>query len=179
VAKAFGVPAESIDPAVTPATDPRFGHYQCNAAMGLARQLKQKPRDVAARIVEHLETGGLCLPPEIAGPGFINLTLAPEYLTSALRPDVRSDIFSLGAVLFEMLAGQTPYRAINLVELAEEHRRAAPADLARLAPHVPREVVRLLRRMIAREPLRRPQSPRELIEQLIALEVATFTHRPW
>ncbi len=43
VAKAFGVPVESIDPAVTSATDPRFGHYQCNAAMGLARQLKQKP----------------------------------------------------------------------------------------------------------------------------------------
>jgi len=85
VARAFGVPAESIDPAVTPATDPRFGHYQCNAAMGLARQLKQKPRDVAAQIVEYLETGGLCLPPEIAGPGFINLTLAPEYLTSGVR----------------------------------------------------------------------------------------------
>jgi serine/threonine-protein kinase len=105
--------------------------------------------------------------------------LAPEYLTSALRSDMRSDIYSLGAVMFEMFSGRPPYRADSLAELADQQRHAAPPDLVRLAPHVPREVARLVRRMLAHDPLRRPQSPRELVEQLVALEVATFTQRPW
>ena len=103
--------------------------------------------------------------------------LAPEYLTSALRPDIRSDIYSLGAVLFEVLSGRRPYEAETLAELATQHRQAVPPELARLAPHVPREVVQLVRRMMANEPLRRPQTPRELIDQLVALEIATFSER--
>ena len=103
--------------------------------------------------------------------------LAPEYLTSALRPDIRSDIYSLGAVLFEVLSGRRPFAAETLVQLSLEHRQAAAPDLARLAPHVPREVVQLVRRMMAKEPLRRPQTPRELIERLVALEIGSFSQR--
>jgi serine/threonine-protein kinase len=103
--------------------------------------------------------------------------LAPEYLTSALRPDIRSDIYSLGAVLFELLSSQRPFTAATLAELAMQHRQAAPVDLGRLAPHVPREVIPLVRRMLAKEPLRRPQTPRELIDRLVALEIATFSQR--
>ena len=103
--------------------------------------------------------------------------LAPEYLTSALRPDIRSDIYSLGVVLFEVLSGRRPYGGETLVQLSLQHRQAAPPDLARLAPHVPREVVQLVRRMMAKEPLRRPQTPRDLIDQLVALEIATFSQR--
>ncbi len=101
--------------------------------------------------------------------------IAPEYLTSALRPDVRSDIYSLGVVLFEMLSGRLPYPGKDLAELATRHKQSAPADLARLAPNVPREVVALVRRMTAREPLRRPQSPRELVESLVSLEIDSFS----
>ena len=103
--------------------------------------------------------------------------LAPEYFTSALRADIRSDIYSLGVVLFEALSGRLPFSGGTLAELATQHQQAAPSDLARLAPHVPREVVQLVRRMLAKEPLRRPQSPRELIEHLASLEIATFSQR--
>jgi serine/threonine-protein kinase len=105
--------------------------------------------------------------------------IGPEYLTSALRPDIRSDIYSLGVVLFEMLSGRLPYPGKDLAELAAQHMQSAPADLARLAPDVPREVVALVRRMTAREPLRRPQSPRELVERLVSLEISTFSERVW
>jgi len=105
--------------------------------------------------------------------------IAPEYLTSALRSDIRSDIHSLGVVLFEMLSGHLPYPAADLAELATLQRQSAPAELARLAPQAPREVVRLVGRMIAKEPLRRPQSPRELIERLVALEIGAFSSRAW
>jgi eukaryotic-like serine/threonine-protein kinase len=101
--------------------------------------------------------------------------IAPEYLTSALRPDIRSDVYSLGVVLFQMLSGRLPYQGRDLAELATRHKQSAPADLARLAPEAPREVVALVRRMTAREPLRRPQSPRELVRLLVALEIGGFS----
>lgn len=103
--------------------------------------------------------------------------LAPEYLTSALRPDIRSDIYSLGVILFEVLAGCRPYPAETLVHLSLQHRQSVVPDLARLAPYVPREVAQLVRQMMAKEPLRRPQTPRELIERLVAMEIATFSER--
>jgi arginyl-tRNA synthetase len=62
---------------LTPATDPRFGDYQTNAALVLGKQRGENPLQVAAKIVEHLEVGDLCEPPVMAGPGFINFTLRP------------------------------------------------------------------------------------------------------
>jgi arginyl-tRNA synthetase len=61
--------------AVTPATDARFGDYQTNAALVLAKQLGQNPRALAQKIVDHLAVSEWCDPPTIAGAGFINLTL--------------------------------------------------------------------------------------------------------
>jgi len=103
--------------------------------------------------------------------------IAPELFTSALRADIRSDLYSLGVVVFEMLSGCLPYPGNDLAALATQHRQSSPAELARLAPHVPREVVRLVQRLTAHEPLRRPQSPRELIDLLVSLEVGTFSQR--
>ncbi|MCG3137203.1 MAG: Arginine--tRNA ligase [Phycisphaerae bacterium] len=69
---------------VRPSGDTKFGDYQSNCAMGLARQLGLKPRDVAQAIMANLNIADICEPPEIAGPGFINFRLKPEYLTNAL-----------------------------------------------------------------------------------------------
>ncbi len=69
---------------VKPATDPRFGDYQANGAMALAKQLKTNPRQLAEQVVAHLDVADLCEPPEIAGPGFINLRLKPACVASHL-----------------------------------------------------------------------------------------------
>lgn len=103
--------------------------------------------------------------------------LAPEMVTSALRADVRSDIYSLGAVLFEMLCGRPPFEAGTLAELVAQHRQARAPDLRRIVPQLPTGVVRLVREMLAKEPLRRPQTPCELAERLMRLEIATFGER--
>jgi eukaryotic-like serine/threonine-protein kinase len=105
--------------------------------------------------------------------------IAPEHLTSALRPDVRSDIYSLGAVMFEMLSGVPPFAAGDLAELAALHKNSTSPDWTRLASNASREVVRLVRSMTAREPLRRPQTPRELLDRLVAIEISTFSERAW
>jgi len=82
-ARASGV---SLDPQLAPASKPEFGDFQANGALALAKSLRQAPRDVAKAIVAQLAGeeifDALCLPPQIAGPGFINLTLRPEVLVA-------------------------------------------------------------------------------------------------
>ncbi|HBG78474.1 MAG TPA: arginine--tRNA ligase [Phycisphaerales bacterium] len=69
---------------VTPATDSKFGDYQSNGAFALAKQLKNNPRQLAEKVVAALQIDDICLPPEIAGAGFINLRLKPEFVAENL-----------------------------------------------------------------------------------------------
>lgn len=83
------VPSEELQMHVTPSTQEKFGHYQCNSAMRLAKNLKKAPREIAEAIVKQLE-GTIFEQVEIAGPGFINLTFRPQFL-SALVDEVLRD----------------------------------------------------------------------------------------
>jgi serine/threonine-protein kinase len=103
--------------------------------------------------------------------------LAPEAFVSTSASDIRSDLYSLGVVLFELLAGRRPFPENDAAALARLHLSAAPPDLRRLAPHVPGEVARLVEVLLAKQPLRRPQTPRELIDRLVSLEIMTFAER--
>ena len=74
---------------VLPATDSRFGDYQCNDALKLAKRFGMKPRDVAAKVAAALDgdsdaTGGAFDKIEIAGPGFLNLTVSSAWLGARL-----------------------------------------------------------------------------------------------
>lgn len=103
--------------------------------------------------------------------------MAPEWITSTLRADVRSDVYSLGVLLFEQLSGRLPFAGGDLAELATQHLRSRPPDLRRLAPELPGEVVRLVHQMLAKDPLRRPQTPGELVDRLAKLEIGSFSER--
>lgn len=81
---AYG-PENATDPKLTAATRPDFGDYQCNAAMALSKTLRSRPRDVAAAILSHLQVDDICSEPQIAGPGFINLTLSDAFVESKLN----------------------------------------------------------------------------------------------
>ena len=65
--------------------DRKFGDYQINAAMSLGKQLDRNPRDVAGEIIQHLEVSEVCINPEVAGPGFINLRLKPNWIAHQLE----------------------------------------------------------------------------------------------
>jgi arginyl-tRNA synthetase len=82
---AFGQELAGVDPLVVPATNPKFGDYQSNVALPLAKKLGQQPRAIAQQIVDRLKVNELCEAPEIAGPGFINLTIKPTYLETQLK----------------------------------------------------------------------------------------------
>ena len=70
---------------IAAARDAKHGDYQANIAMPLAKQLGRKPQEIAAEIVERLDVSEICEPPEIAGPGFINLRLKSSFLAESLK----------------------------------------------------------------------------------------------
>src|SRR5205809_4640212 len=82
--------AELLD-MIRPAQDPKFGDYQANFAMPLGKQLGRPPRDVAAQLIAAAKLDDLCQPPEIAGPGFINLRLRDDWLAEHLNAAVHDD----------------------------------------------------------------------------------------
>lgn len=82
---AFGAELVISVPVVGVASNPKFGDYQSNVSLALAKPLGQSPRGIADQILQHLEVDDLCEPPTIAGPGFINLTLKPTFLAEQLQ----------------------------------------------------------------------------------------------
>ncbi|MEM7772195.1 MAG: arginine--tRNA ligase [Cyanobacteria bacterium P01_A01_bin.37] len=82
---AFGDDLAETDPILVPASNPKFGDYQANVAMSLAKPLKNKPRAIAEQIVENLDLSDICEPLEIAGPGFINIRFKTSYLEQQLK----------------------------------------------------------------------------------------------
>ena len=89
IGRAFGAEHGAVDPLVRPAQNPRFGDFQANVAMSLAKRVGRNPREVAQAIVAALDTGDVCGPPEIAGPGFINLRFTEAWLARAVAGAAR------------------------------------------------------------------------------------------
>lgn len=94
-----------VSPQVTVATDARFGDYQTNIAMVLAKQQRANPRQLAQQIIDKLEIAEIAEMPEIAGAGFINFRLKPAWLEHRLTT-LASD---------ERLGVPAPVRAKQLV----------------------------------------------------------------
>jgi arginyl-tRNA synthetase len=81
-----------LEPQVTPTNDPRFGDYQTNVAMVLAKQLRTNPRTLAQEIVGQLAAvSEFCESPEIAGAGFINFRVRSDFLARTVPLLVRDD----------------------------------------------------------------------------------------
>jgi serine/threonine-protein kinase len=101
--------------------------------------------------------------------------IAPEMVTSTMAAGPRSDLYSLGVTLYEMVSGQRPWESDDPAELATLHREARPTDIRALRPDTPETVANLIHSMLAKDPLRRPASAAELATRLIRLEIKNFT----
>src|SRR5579872_3916624 len=88
--RAFGdaLSAEEAKSDISPCMQEEFGHYQCNSALRLSKILKQNPRAIAQKIIDHFEPN-MCSKVEIAGPGFINFTLSPAFLSDQLEKQLK------------------------------------------------------------------------------------------
>src|SRR5690606_30345757 len=80
----LGLPADT-NAAVTVSTRPEFGDYQINGAMAAAKLMKTNPRQLAEQLVQQLALEGIAEKTEIAGPGFINVTLDKAWLAAQLQ----------------------------------------------------------------------------------------------
>ncbi len=90
IAEAFGdAVATHCDPMIQLSARKEFGDYQANFAMRLAKQLQQKPIDIATAVVEKLKSNATFKALEPSGPGFINIFLNDNFLARCLQPLVK------------------------------------------------------------------------------------------
>ncbi len=122
---------------------------------GLARlQGKTKGDTIALRG----ETGVLGTPDYIA----------PEQSRDIHAADIRSDLYSLGCAFYFALTGRVPYPGENALEKLLKHLTEVAEPVERARPDVPPRIAALVRRLMAKDPTVRPQTPAEVVEELDA-----------
>ena len=85
--------------------------------------------------------------------------------------DKRTDIYSLGVVMYEALSGRVPFRGASTIEVIRALRFNLPEPIANLRPEVPKAFARLIDRMLEKEPQRRIESARALLRELERVEM--------
>jgi len=96
VQKAFDAANLSGCPiALQPAKDAKFGDFQINGVMGAAKKAKQNPRELAQKVAEALADNAVIESAEVAGPGFINLRLRPEFLAQNIHAALNDTRFGI------------------------------------------------------------------------------------
>jgi WD40 repeat protein/predicted Ser/Thr protein kinase len=88
--------------------------------------------------------------------------IAPEQADNARQADIRSDIYSLGCTLYHLLAGQPPFPAGTALQKVLAHVEKKPQPLTELCPDLPEELMLVLDRMMAKNPIHRYQTPGEV-----------------
>jgi serine/threonine protein kinase len=96
--------------------------------------------------------------------------LSPEQARNAATVDIRGDIYSLGCTFYYLLTSQVPFPGKSLMQKVMQHQMAEPEAIATFREDVPSEVVMIVKRMMAKEPARRFQTPAG-----VALALLPFT----
>ena len=99
--------------------------------------------------------------------------LSPEHLQAEDRLDSRSDIYSLGATLYEALTGRPPVEGRSFAEVVARIELEKPADLREIDPEIPRRFSSIVMQMLEKDPARRFDSPRQLVHALESAARAT------
>ena len=112
----------------------------------------------------------------ITGEGVIIGT--PEYMSpeqvEGKEVDQRSDIYSLGVILYEMVTGRVPFEGDTPFSVALKHKSELPPDPKRLFPQVPEDISRLILRCLEKNQEKRYQSAKELAEDLSQFQTSSM-----
>ncbi|MEA2599272.1 MAG: eukaryotic-like serine/threonine-protein kinase [Acidobacteriota bacterium] len=98
-------------------------------------------------------------------------SMSPEQAKGA-EVDERSDLFSLGVMLYEMLTGQPPFRGSGALEILTQVISKDPPRVDTVRPAVPSRLGSLIARLLEKEPAFRPHSAAEVVHELAAIEIA-------
>jgi len=128
--------------------------------LGLAR-LSEPPRGSATRNLTVLAGNQVMM----GTPDY----LAPEQALDFHNADIRADIYSLGCTFYFLLAGQAPFENGTLPEKLLKHQSAEPRPIQEIRPDAPAGVQPILRKMTAKRPSDRYQTPGEVAQALTAL----------
>jgi eukaryotic-like serine/threonine-protein kinase len=93
--------------------------------------------------------------------------MSPEQLRGG-AVECRSDVFSLGVVFYEMTGGMHPFRTSSFLSTSDRILHEEPLPIRRLNPEIPEQIEKLLNRMLAKDPARRPGNAREVLAELRA-----------
>jgi serine/threonine protein kinase len=121
--------------------------------LGVARFLQRDDQDLP---MEELTVTGAVM----GTPAY----LAPEQARDSRQADIRSDIYSLGCTFYHLLAGEPPFHGVSLAELILCHQFEDPAPIEQKRPEVPAELAKILRKMMAKKPEDRFQTPAEVAD---------------
>lgn len=92
--------------------------------------------------------------------------IPPEQAESGRSADIRSDLYSVAAVLFEMLSGHPPYEGDTAVDIVVKHMNEKVPSICNIRPELPRELDTFLQKAMAKVPAERFSTPREFINAL-------------
>ncbi len=92
--------------------------------------------------------------------------LAPEQDSQLSEPDERADIYSLGVIFYEMLAGETPYSGVNATDLMFKKSEELPAPLSAFRTDLPEGIEPVILKALAKNPAMRQQSAANFVEEL-------------
>ena len=126
--------------------------------IGLGRALLEEVRPSGQPADEPLTVAG-----EVVGtPDY----LAPEQARDARAADIRADIYSMGCMLYHILAGQPPFPDTNLLNQIVRHATEAPRPLREFNPAVPDGLQQIVNWMMAKDPAQRYQTPERAAQAL-------------
>jgi serine/threonine protein kinase len=97
--------------------------------------------------------------------------MSPEQARDSRAADIRSDLYSLGCSLFHMLTGSAPFPEGTLIERLMQHTEREPPNLRVLRPDVPADLAAICRKLLAKKPAQRFQTPAELVAALDGADV--------
>jgi eukaryotic-like serine/threonine-protein kinase len=103
--------------------------------------------------------------------------MAPEQIRNAREARAPADIYSLGATLYHLLRGEPPYTGRTSAEVLAKVLRENPKPISECVPTLPGRIANLIGRMMAKDVKNRPQSARELLAELDALDAVPATTR--
>jgi WD40 repeat protein/tRNA A-37 threonylcarbamoyl transferase component Bud32 len=137
-----------------------------------------------ATVVQAPPPSGDCPSSQITALGTVMGTpdyIAPEQALNPHAADIRADVYALGCTLYHMLAGRAPFAGSTIADKLLGHGTGEPEPLTKLRPDVPAALAAVVRKMMAKAPAQRYQTPAEAAEALAPFGEPKMGRplRPW